>query len=252
MTIAQPSHALVRVRDLNRAVADFEKAGFQVIWGSEPARAHNALIHFQQGPFLELFDPIRSGVAARVLPVVARLGRAAGVSSLGRVDRWLQTDGLCDFALEVSVPLAEATPSIAERGIRLGRPLRTQRKNAEGVKLSWAIGSPKDASLPFVMDPYVPPTTILSEARTHPNGARRFGAIRIQVSDPIRYANSLVAFMGQGDLSADGEKMRIEVGAFTFRIDKAEKHALQSISLDATIPLGSELHSLRIEALEKV
>src|SRR5205085_5346420 len=48
------SHVLCTVDDLGQAVQDFTDLGFTVEWGSDPRRAHNALIWFPEGPFIEL------------------------------------------------------------------------------------------------------------------------------------------------------------------------------------------------------
>src|SRR5215510_8485974 len=51
------SHILIKVDDLPTAVADYERLGFTVTWGSEPTKTLNALIHFRAHAFLELFAP---------------------------------------------------------------------------------------------------------------------------------------------------------------------------------------------------
>src|SRR5262249_54346468 len=48
------SHVLCTVDDIARAVADYTELGFTVEWGSDPRQAHNALIWFAEGPFIEL------------------------------------------------------------------------------------------------------------------------------------------------------------------------------------------------------
>ena len=49
-------HLVILVRDLGRAVREYEKLGFTVIPGGEHADGltHNALICFEDGSYLEL------------------------------------------------------------------------------------------------------------------------------------------------------------------------------------------------------
>jgi hypothetical protein len=49
------SHVLYRVSDLHQAVEKLRDAGFIVEYGTEPEKAYNALIWFEQGCFVEIF-----------------------------------------------------------------------------------------------------------------------------------------------------------------------------------------------------
>ena len=47
---------ICKVNNIKEAVRDLEALGFSIEWGRAPERAHNALLWFKEGPFIEFFQ----------------------------------------------------------------------------------------------------------------------------------------------------------------------------------------------------
>ena len=111
----QLGHVIYKVKDLSRAVADFEARGFAVEYGTVK-RPYNALIYFSSGPYLELLA--RTGMP----PLLGRL-LALGPHG-GAARRFLSWDrgpeGLCGLCLEGDASeLEEGATLLSGKGLRL-------------------------------------------------------------------------------------------------------------------------------------
>ncbi|MEM7217340.1 MAG: VOC family protein [Pseudomonadota bacterium] len=241
-----PSHYLCRVRDLRRAVADFEQAGFRVVWGGDPERAHNAMIYFEAGGFIELFDPTASGVTGVVQKLVARVGAALGQPLLVRMQNWLVSHGLCDFALETDQPFAPARDALAASGVVLGKSRDFSRRRADGVTTRWQLCTAASPQLPFLMGPYDPPPVIGADDLAHPNGLRRLLGLRLCTPRPGDYVAELARLVGGPPTTSAAGEERLAVGDFEFQIERGETHAILALLVDAPAPVEAELHGLRL------
>ncbi|MEM7091707.1 MAG: VOC family protein [Actinomycetota bacterium] len=242
-----PSHFLVRVTDLHAAVADFQAAGFTVVWGQIPDEAHNALIHFPEGPFLELFTPLPHGWKRHLFRVLARVGSLVGQADLRRYQRWIDARGFCEWAIETENPLAEEIPRIEETGTEMGGPRKIVRTPPDGPLLKWSIASPKDTDLPFIMDPYRPGPHLPPGATEHANGVTRLCALELTDPDPAGHAASLRTYLGQGEVTADGDTTVLEVNGFEIRISRGANHspaALRGTGPDESLEV--RLHGLTL------
>jgi len=233
ITVARPSHIVQRVQDLTAAVRAFEQAGFVVQWGSEPSIAHNALIYFEQGPFLELVNPLSIGFRGALMRRIARIGRLLGEPGLTRLDGWVRSDGLCDHALEVEVPMEAALPDLNSRGIALSKPRPFSRTQPDGIRLDWSLVAPLDTTLPFIMDPYQPSIPRPASCTTHRNEIQSCLALGIATPMPSEYAESLAAIIGQATLEtlADDGVAVVSEG-FRYEICRGESHRMVSLTFD--------------------
>ncbi|MEM7015979.1 MAG: VOC family protein [Pseudomonadota bacterium] len=166
-----PSHYLVLVNDLHQAVKDYEHAGFTVVWGSAPETSHNALIYFEQGGFIELFNPLPPGIKGQALKIAAAMGSLAGVPMMKRFKLWAGSPGLCDYALETHKALGPALEAAMQRGASFDKIRNFKRQQVDGTLTRWQLAVPLSPELPFVMGPYDPPPDITDADRTHQNGA---------------------------------------------------------------------------------
>ena len=82
----QLSHILYKVKDLHEAVTDFTNMGFTVTYGAEPNRAFNALIWFDEGPFIELFEIKRNRFIVGLLKFLGKKELANRVSHFQNAD----------------------------------------------------------------------------------------------------------------------------------------------------------------------
>lgn len=222
MSDLMPSHVLVRVEDLARSVADYEAAGFTVQWGSEPEAAHNALIHFRAGPFLELFDPVPADAdpdefRARMPP---------------RVAAWVDARGVCDHALEGDASMETILEGLAARGIETGSAFEAERTDADGVTRRWFLTLPPRLDLPFVMSPYEPAPVISEADRRHANGLLCLASLEIESAQPLELAERLAAMLGDGAPRAADDAVMVETAWFTYRVVAGPEHRVASLRFD--------------------
>lgn len=181
------SHLLCRVHDLPAAVSDYRDLGFDVAWGAAPGQAHNALIWFEQGPFIELFTTARLPVAARWM-IAARHGRGI----VRRLDRWATSVGWCDLALDTKAStreqptLAAVVRGLRRTGVPVTAPITRERTRPDGLMVRWQLAAPHSPGLPFLMSAYDPPQR--PSKITHPNGARHITRIELDLAPDDRTA----------------------------------------------------------------
>ncbi|MEM9513889.1 MAG: VOC family protein [Actinomycetota bacterium] len=191
MSALRLSHVLHRVTDLPSAVADAESAGFTVHWGSDPAHAHNALVWFETGPFLELYvaPPFDESTASVVEQV-------AGPGAVLRSRKWgSMADGWCDYAVETDdADLSAVSAHCRDAGIALGPSFYPNRTLPGGDSVSWHLAFPDDADLPFVMSAYSTPQRPATVA--HANGATAITSITLAHPDPARFSEQLTRYVG--------------------------------------------------------
>ncbi|WP_337186911.1 VOC family protein [Phenylobacterium sp.] len=206
MSSRRLSHILIRVADLHAAVATYRALGFTCVWGADPDRAHNALIYFEEGPFLELFTP--------PAPSKARDGAVslvAGPRAAARLRRWATPgEGPIEYAVEIpDFELGASRADLRKAGIRMSRPFRGRRRRPDGIELAWWLSMPSDLELPFLMGTYRPADDQPPEARRHLNGARRVAALDLTHPDPAGYATRLALYLAD---APDGQGIRISEG----------------------------------------
>ncbi|MEM8903655.1 MAG: VOC family protein [Actinomycetota bacterium] len=195
MSTLRLSHILHKVTDLHGAVADAEAAGFTVHWGSDPGHAHNALVWFETGPFLELYAAPPFDEAKASL-----FESAAGPGSVIRSRRWgAVDDGWCDYAVETDEPdLSAVVARCREAGIALGPAFHPSRTLPGGDTVTWDLAFPDDADLPFVMSAYSSPQR--PSAVRHDNGATEITSITVTHPDPDRHREELARYVGSSTL----------------------------------------------------
>ena len=178
-------HIVIAVRDLARASADYERAGFTVTPGGEHTggATHNALISFADGAYFELIafaEPDRPQEHRWWEPLQA---------GEGLVDFALLTDGLAEEAERLT---AAGLPA---DGPRDGGRLRPDRQRVAWRTLVFAEGAPP---LPFVIedvtvrDLRVPP----GAATRHPLGVDRVAGLILVVADLEQSAPAFEALLG--------------------------------------------------------
>ena len=183
----QLGHVIYKVKDLSRAVADFETRGFAVEYGTVK-RPYNALIYFSSGPYLELLA--RTGMPpllGRLLALGPRRGAARRFLSWDR-----DPEGVCGLCLEGDVSeLEEGRTLLTGKGLRL----KPKRVDPHGRELCYEVFFPDDVDLPFLMshfstDPgprdFTDPNGIGSIAHvTYPMPERKWNTV-LRLSDDDR------------------------------------------------------------------
>ena len=90
------SHVLYQVKDLHLAVKKLQDAGFIVEYGTNPQKAYNALIWFDEGVFIEIYH--NSGLPFYVKWMMKCFGYQ---TVLDRMNKWKNFgEGWCEWSLE--------------------------------------------------------------------------------------------------------------------------------------------------------
>lgn len=159
------SHVLYRVDNLHNAVDRLEKAGFQITYGSKPATAHNAIIWFETGVFIEIYSSPKLPFILQCFMNIAGLKAVAE-----RLVKWQNTpNGWCEWSLETTAKnLTAQKQALKLLDIKFSS-FRTSRTDIHQRKLRWELLAPADIHFPFLMSAYSVdprPAKIV-----HPNGA---------------------------------------------------------------------------------
>jgi hypothetical protein len=183
-------HLVILVRDLGRAVRDYERLGFTVTPGGEHADGltRNALIPFEECSYLELVafldphDP-RDNV----------WGWRAFLPSGG---------GLIDYCAASDDLRAEAC-SLQERGFEVDGPTDGGRRLPDGTEIRWRVARIRQDGrlLPFLIEDVSPRSLRVpgGSAAEHPNGATGIARLELVAPDARAAARSLKALIGVPD-----------------------------------------------------
>lgn len=174
------SHIQFKVKDINKAILDFKKLGFSVTKASNTSP--NALIWFEEGPFIELLGMKPIMKAAGVF-MFLKYGR----SMLGKWNKWTsRTEGILDFAVEPKdkkIAQIKNFPQIKQYidslDIESSEVITWSRKPVYGEKVYYSYITLYPSGLPFVVSDYSYPQR--PEHIVHPNGANRLAYLRVAV-----------------------------------------------------------------------
>ena len=130
MSTLRLSHVINKVTDLHVATAELTAAGFTFAWGSEPGVAHNALVWFDEGPFLEAFQFDRLAGAAT--------GDTVPPAFAARFRHWISAaPGWCDVALECdNTDLGATMARLRAAGVAASGTVAMSRTNPDGTVVS--------------------------------------------------------------------------------------------------------------------
>ena len=205
-------HVIILVDDLERASADFRALGFTVAPGGEHGEGltHNALIHFEDGTFFELFAYKRGWRAS----VLRWLYRAGGLGFLARsrrrggLFRFIELsgmpEGLVDFCL-LADSLKAATDATEQANLPTPDPLSSSRVRPDGREVRWDIISILTPALPFLRSPYAPPIAPDPQATRHDNGAQGIARLQIESPDPATLTQLYTQLLGAAPLAGNEE-----------------------------------------------
>ncbi|RAS26370.1 VOC family protein [Paraburkholderia bryophila] len=162
-------HIVIRVKDLERTIADFHSLGFTVQRGGTHAdgATHNALIGLADGSYFELIAFLQDAPQHRWWDAGDRVG-----------------DGFADFAL-LPRSVAATIEAAQGRGVRYEGPIDGGRIRPDGARLAWQIGKPATPDLPFLCGDLTPRDLRVApgEVRTHRNGVLGVSSLSIAVRD---------------------------------------------------------------------
>jgi catechol 2,3-dioxygenase-like lactoylglutathione lyase family enzyme len=188
-------HVVILVEDLDRAVEQYRKLGFNVTPGGRHARfTHNALITFQDGSYIELiafYEPPNE--------------------SAGESHRWfkrLETGGgIIDFAL--GAPGLDALIADADaRGIATNPVSPGARKRPDNQQLEWKMLTMKGdntGALPFLIEDVTDRSLrVPADASEHENMVRGIRSLVVAVQDVEAASKRYAALLDREAPSGDG------------------------------------------------
>ena len=171
----QIDHVVIKVTDLDRAMADYEALGFSVVRGGEHPMwgSRNALVCFADGSYLEL---IAYGAG---MPKEGLARHEARMLSRAQV-----SDGLVDYAV-LPEHMERDLNVLREHGLDYQGPLLGGRMRPDGQEVRWEMGLSDGRDLPFLCGDVTPRHLRVPEGeiREHENEALGIVELGVAVKD---------------------------------------------------------------------
>ncbi|GBF77375.1 hypothetical protein PA598K_05921 [Paenibacillus sp. 598K] len=228
-------HVLIKSRQLKQAVDHFEKLGFTVTYRTDTAKAHNALIYFRDGSFLELFNPKPIRLPDGLIRTVFRLLRPLHPAMVTRFLYYLEhEEGLNDFALDSLQPeQAHANvESVVQAGAKLGKTIHKSKTLPDGRKQSWWMAVPMEPRLPFLMSAYDPEIPCSEQEVTHTNGSLGIERLVIDVPELEPWMERYKLIFTGTECTREGQQCVFALGKqHTIVLRQARQHRMAEIHL---------------------
>lgn len=162
-------HAIVAVRDLEAAIANYRALGFTVYYGGKHTHksTHNGLIALADGSYLELLAPVEPDDLD------------------GSVEMLAHGEGFGGYAL-LTKDLDGDVARLRADGIDCSEPADGNRERHDGVAVKWRAANVGATRNPFLITDVTPhnlrvPTE--AEMVQHKNGARAIAELTVVVPD---------------------------------------------------------------------
>jgi catechol 2,3-dioxygenase-like lactoylglutathione lyase family enzyme len=188
----QLDHVVISVSNLDEAIEDYRRLGFNVLRGGEHASGttHNALVVLADGTYLEL---------------MALTGRASNGSGADYGFLHHEGEGFVAYALRVD-DLAAIEAELKSRNVSLKAPSAGGRARPDGQVMRWNIlNLQQDGMSPFFIQDETPRTLRVPDdpaATTHENKVVGIAGIYIPVQD-IEAAKARYAALLGVDIESD-------------------------------------------------
>lgn len=171
------SHILLKVSDLNEAVAQYRCDGFEVEYG-RAKNPNNALIYFADGTYLELLW--KTGVPSWARIPLRLFGKGAFVSRTSAWDG--ASEGLIGLALESEPDRLEDAKKILDDSGQAYFQIKSGRLDTKGRELKFVGVMPDDMKIPFfgTCD-----TDLGREGFVHPNGVVGFKSVAFGTTEEL-------------------------------------------------------------------
>lgn len=194
-------HAIILVKNLQKAVYRYQQMGFNVVTGGElKGGAQNALIPFEDGTYLELFSvggfPL---LLARMLKAIGKLdvmAKGRGPMETRFISHFAGGEGLIEHAL-CTGELEKQLAVVRGRGLEIAGPVDGGRVQADGTKLAfqWGLSHPH---LPFLIADLTPRSlrVPVEKAGRHKNGSKGIQELIMAVRDVREASRQYADFIG--------------------------------------------------------
>ncbi len=214
-------HILYKVNNIKTTVRKLTDMGFNVQWGSHPSKAHNALVWFDDGPFIEFFQ-LPKYAYYLFYPFIMWNGKG----SVKRWKRWYQQpEGWCDIAIEPSVEenvfdLFPYQEHLRKLDIGFSKIIKGKRKRPDGDIVRYNLMLLEKEYFPFLVSHYDPPQR--PKSIIHPNGVKGVKCVELKLPvDEISKIEELCkdddclqlissSFFGIGSVTFRGSEFKLE------------------------------------------
>jgi len=225
-------HMVIVVSDLDEAIKNFNSLGFLVERGGVNGTAHNALIFFRDGTYIELISTIspRTRAFFRLLcstGIMSLLGRIRP-SITQRFFSWFsQPPGLRDWCFRTS-SLDNTISHLRANGIEALDAKQYSRTRPDGEVATWRLAGTLSRNLPFFIEDETPTEVRVpfKDACQHPNGVNGISAVVLRRDQGVKALQALKrCFLSE---SAGDEEYRI--GDVTIRL--ADSLSVPALALE--------------------
>jgi len=206
-------HVVLNVHNLQKAIDDFKKAGFNVVSGGKHGGgiSENALIFFQDDSFIELFC-LRTNLKVRLLKFFRKLkffkiyqySKKWGLAYRFYSRALELPEGIVDICF-LSDDYQSDYNRIHGDGLFLTKTLKASRKKPDGKRSSWQMASPFINELPFLRSPYTPESEVDPKLTVHENGAIGVEKMIIAALDFKDMTSKYETFLGLAPTSEEGK-----------------------------------------------
>lgn len=263
-------HAIILVKNLKKAVPNYQQLGFHVVPGGKlKGGAQNAIIPFEDGTYLELFS------VGGFLLTLAKMFKAIGkldVMAKGRgpmetrfIPHFAIGEGIIEYAIFAD-ELEKQLEFIRNKGLNILGPIGGNRIQTDGTKLAfqWGLSYP---NLPFLITDLTSRNLRVPdvEGSKHENGSKGIKELIMAVRDlqesskryadllgvqwevigPHRYKFSLgstdIILVGPGD-SKDVQKYLGQNGERPFAIGLLTNDKTQLGELNLSLTRQAKIH----------
>jgi catechol 2,3-dioxygenase-like lactoylglutathione lyase family enzyme len=219
----QFDHAVIVVRDLDKAIRDYEAAGFGVARGGRhpDTSAENGLIGLDSDTYLELFSFADPAKAPRQHANWPPFEHGGGFGSF-----WCRTTSIADDVRRMR-----------SAGVRAEDSRAGSRVRPDGYEVKFRLMVPSRHEFPHA-PALIEDVTPLAERLPHPtphrNGASRISTISCAVPDLQKAATFYCAMFGR-PAAVEGRTLSVAIGASQLRLieQAGPEVGVQSIELQS-------------------
>lgn len=205
-------HVVIVVKNLKKAISNFESLGFQVMPGGDTGPVSNALIILKDGTYIELIT-MRSKLTRGILKVlyyteILTLLNKLKPSLKLRFCFWFSgSEGLRDWCVACD-SLNKSTSGPFQQGSFTAIE-DFARTRFDGVVVRWLLSAPVDRSLPFIIEDITERTlrVPVDDSLQHPNGVQRISSISYQGELPM----TIKGINCKASDSKEGPRLKIEL-----------------------------------------
>lgn len=202
-------HILIRVDNLEKAMADFREMGFNTYPGNAGKKCHHAMIYFQDDSFIELIDASKFPASLIFLSKIGLLNLFGPF--FRRITHYAASgEQFLDYAVHTT-GIDELYKRVKPNNKQL-KLHQLKRANHLGTKLTWKLVVCDSMQLPFIMSDYSPDKLPVEDATAHPNGITGISKMWIEAVNREEYAQEFQHRFASNLLSLENTSIVIEQG----------------------------------------